>query len=253
MSVRSDVGPFAIIPEWLLMAGVSGNAIRLFAWLHRHDGAAGCHPSRQTLASEMGCSRDTVDRVLRELVEAKAVTIAHRMSESGDLTSNEYHLWLAAPERRGDRTDAATGGGTDAATCSRTDAAENESPLNESPLNERGDATASLRAPETKTTTKKREPTIRPITDEELASLAQEYPDFDVGEELANCRNLRYWQTKYASEYGALRNRLRLKRADRAERRTGNAKDNHATVHQPARPGGKSQLEQLRDAGIVVE
>lgn len=48
--------------------------------------------------------------------------------------------------------------------------------------------------------------------------LVAEYPDFQVGAELENCRNIQAWATTYVSEFGALRNRLRLKRKDATNR-----------------------------------
>ena len=232
MSVRSDIGPFAIIPEWLLYSGVSANAIRLFAILHRHDGAGGCHPARRRIASLMGCSEATVDRALRELMEAKAVTSEHRQTAEGDFDSNAYTLFLASPISRGVASPVMRGGLTSDATGGITSdegvaspVTTKRKPFNESPFNE-GRETAprplALALADERPASKargKREAKIRPITDADLAALAADYPDFDVRAELENCRNLRYWETKYASEHAALRNRLRLKRADADSRK----------------------------------
>lgn len=65
---------------------------------------------------------------------------------------------------------------------------------------------------------------IQPMTEDELSRLKTEYPDFDVGAELENCRNLPTWEFGYVAEYGALRNRLRLKRADRASKGGANGR-----------------------------
>lgn len=97
-AVRSDVGPFAIVPMWLLEAGVSGNAIRVYAALagwyaDRNDGRAS--PSRSTLAKRIGVSKDTVDRGLRDLEEIGAIEIRSRYEDGDETgstrqTSNEY-------------------------------------------------------------------------------------------------------------------------------------------------------------------
>jgi hypothetical protein len=106
---------FAVIPEWILDAEISSNAVRLYGILRRYADASGsCYPSRATLAARMRCSRDTVDRAARELVDLGALEISARRTSSGDRDSNLYRVVAAPP--RGGRKDAATGGGKDAAT-----------------------------------------------------------------------------------------------------------------------------------------
>lgn len=104
---------FSIVPEWVLDADISSNAIRLYAILRRYADASGsCFPSRATLAGRMRCSRDTVDRAVRELVTIGALEVSSRRTESGDRDSNLYRVISA----RGGRKDAATGGRKDPAT-----------------------------------------------------------------------------------------------------------------------------------------
>lgn len=135
MTVKAEAR-FAQVPEWLLYADVSAQAIRLYAVLMRHaDEGRTAHPGRSRLAELMKVSVDTVDRATKELIEAKALeirprwrdgegTITYEHRPGSDRASNEYLLRLVRP---GSRTDAATPGGTDAATPSRKDAAQNES------------------------------------------------------------------------------------------------------------------------------
>ena len=54
--MRTDIGRYAILPEWLLDAGVSSHAIRLFGLLAAKyaDREGSCHPGRQALAAQMG-------------------------------------------------------------------------------------------------------------------------------------------------------------------------------------------------------
>lgn len=135
--VRTDTGPFAMIPEWLLYSGVSASAIKLFAVLHRHEGEGGIYPTRKRLAELMGCSLRALDRYREELVTARALTVEHRATASGDFTSNLYHLHFMAP---GVETPSARGGATGAGTRaaaetgSDTDGKQTRTPLNESPL-----------------------------------------------------------------------------------------------------------------------
>jgi hypothetical protein len=68
-----------VTPEWVLDAAVSDRAVRLFAVLNRYAGTnETAWPSRKTLAERLGCSVDSVDRALAELVAIDAVSIEER-------------------------------------------------------------------------------------------------------------------------------------------------------------------------------
>lgn len=137
---------FASIPEWVLYhEDLSPQAIRLYGVLDRYAEGR-CFPSRKRLANQLGVkSVDTVDRALRELQDAGAVSVTPRFDEAGDPTSSLYTvhflpaLGVAAHSGGGGRTDAATspqesgdGGRTDAARGGRTDAALTRATLNQS-------------------------------------------------------------------------------------------------------------------------
>ena len=83
-----------------------------------------------------------------------------------------------------------------------------------------GTGTESAQAKPAPRSRKNRTP-IRVMSEHELSKLVAEYPDFDVGAELENCRNIATWEFGYVAEYGALRNRLRLKRLDHQEHANG--------------------------------
>lgn len=137
--IASDVGPFAIVPEWMIDADVSDRAFRLYSILSRYaDGDGFCWPSRRTLADRLRCSVDTLDRTVRELVDGGMLTVAARVDDAGDRASNGYtiHRVAPAPMQGGGRTPAATGGRTDAATGGRTGAALTRAIVNESQMNE---------------------------------------------------------------------------------------------------------------------
>lgn len=144
MKVSAEVR-FAIIPEWLIFADVSDKAIRLYAVLARHANAEGeTTVYRTTLAKEMCCSSDSVDRALRELVAIEALSVRSRRSEEHprQQLANEYTLRTSAPSR----TDAETPLRIGAARGSRTDAAVvNESkPERKKPERERDPAFDAL-------------------------------------------------------------------------------------------------------------
>lgn len=91
--VRTDTGPFAIVPLWLIDPRTSPRAIQLYAILAGiyadRDGVA--WPSRARLAADMGVrSLNTVDATLLELGGLGAVTIERRRTTAGDNETNRY-------------------------------------------------------------------------------------------------------------------------------------------------------------------
>lgn len=103
--LRSDVGRYAMLPEWLLTTDVSDKAIRLFAILASkyadRDGVA--YPSRAKLARDLGLAKpESVDAPARELerVGALAVTRNRRDEDRGHLP-NIYTLTFSRPTSEG--------------------------------------------------------------------------------------------------------------------------------------------------------
>ena len=100
---------FAILPESVLFAAISSNAVRLYCILRRRadEKSNACYPSQKYLADSMFCSTRTVQRALDELIKIGAVTVEHRMIEGTDAyTSNMYYLHATiaqggAPVRKG--------------------------------------------------------------------------------------------------------------------------------------------------------
>lgn len=99
MAVLTDIGRFAIIPEWLLDSDISPTAIKLFAvmaakYADRDTGSL--FPSRKELAAKLGVhSRSTVDHALAQLESVGALSIENRKDAAGDPTSNLYMLHYA--------------------------------------------------------------------------------------------------------------------------------------------------------------
>ncbi len=124
---RSDTGPFAMIPRWLLdMEDIKGGDVYLYALLADHadrkDGTS--YPAHKSLANRMGCSVDTVKRHLKTLVEQGAISIKHRETEAGSPTSNEYTIYRMPPEK-------ALGGGGKNAPPSLHQSSTEQEPLNQ--------------------------------------------------------------------------------------------------------------------------
>ena len=93
---------FAIIPEWVLHADVSANAVRLYGVLNRFANSNGhAWPSRKTIAELMRVSVATIDRAKDELVAIGALTVEARTTPSGDPSSNLYILHIAHVDNMG--------------------------------------------------------------------------------------------------------------------------------------------------------
>ena len=127
--VVSDVGPFAVVPEWLLVdRPVSDRAVRLYALLAlmANRSTHETYPARKTLAQRLSCSVDSVDLAIKELTLAGAITKRERYRDGRrERSSNLYVVHLApggvaAPVRPRSRTGTATGGRTGTAPRTRT-------------------------------------------------------------------------------------------------------------------------------------
>lgn len=118
---RSDTGPFALVPVWVLDLPISHLAVRIYAVHSDWADRSGAHyHGRKTIAERVGCSLDAVDDAHRALVKHQALTIERRRDGAGDPTSNRYIIRRAMPgvaeqERLPSRAAAATGSGAGAA------------------------------------------------------------------------------------------------------------------------------------------
>lgn len=84
---------FVTIPELVLFADISPNALRLFALFQWHGGQEGrCYPGLKRLAELMNCSIDTVGRARRELVSAGLIECRERHDEHGRRTTDDVYL-----------------------------------------------------------------------------------------------------------------------------------------------------------------
>lgn len=107
MSVRSDTGPFALVPLWLLELKVTDKALRLYVALHAYaDNKTGeATPSRKTLAAAIGVSRPVgmkkLDEVKAELVALGALRMEHRKNPEGGNDTNVYVIVHADPRGGG--------------------------------------------------------------------------------------------------------------------------------------------------------
>lgn len=98
MPHRSDTGPFALVPVWVLDLPISHLAVRVYA-VHADwaDRAGSHHHGRRTIAERLGCSLQAVDEAHKALVANKALRIERRKDPAGDPTSNRYWVCRVAP------------------------------------------------------------------------------------------------------------------------------------------------------------
>lgn len=209
MSAAVDV-PFAIVPEWLLMSGVGGNAVLVFAVLHRHvDRDAECWPSLNRLASMSGMSNRTIQRALDDLEELGAIERVGRTRDDGSSASNLYKLHMMPPEGYGAgavptaRVSGGYGAGVRGGTA-RVSPHEGE-PIERNPENERG-AVAPTR-PISLFGGEGGKPRHKPITEKWLEEQQALHPKVDVRLIYEQAQNRKTWDG-YRDKRRALRDRI---------------------------------------------
>ncbi len=102
VDIYSDEGYFAVVPEYVLDADVSPQAVRLYAVLRRYaDQRTGkCHPSRETLAGRLHVSSPkVVDRASKELVGIGVLEIIPRWIDSSGQEGTGKPVFQNAPGR----------------------------------------------------------------------------------------------------------------------------------------------------------
>lgn len=111
VSVTTDIGPFAIVPLWILEALLEepgdARAVQIFVMLHRwtnHDRT--CFPSQGRIAEELGITTATVRRALQTLETIGAIEIIPRLVPgTSERTSNLYRLMYGGPRNIGRTSD----------------------------------------------------------------------------------------------------------------------------------------------------
>jgi hypothetical protein len=99
--VTLDGQTFTILPDWIRDdPSLSDRAIRLWCVLYGYADRVTneAWPWRSTLAEQMGCSRDTIDRATAELVKAGALQVEQRFMPDGTQGGNLYRLYMQRQE-----------------------------------------------------------------------------------------------------------------------------------------------------------
>lgn len=104
--VKSDIGPFAIIPEWVLRLGLSNGALRVYVELalmaDRDTGEA--FPRRRVLADRCEASVRTVATWLSEAKAAGVIDITDQNRDDGSRRASLYHVRFSSPGPAADVT-----------------------------------------------------------------------------------------------------------------------------------------------------
>lgn len=109
-----EMGPFALVPLWVLKRLVKighPEALALYVALHQwtagHDRT--CYPSRQTIAKVIGVSPRTVSAYAEHLEHVGAITREQRYADNGAPTSNNYTVRVIPNEATNARSPLAAG------------------------------------------------------------------------------------------------------------------------------------------------
>jgi hypothetical protein len=107
--MKAQTGPLANIPLWLIEhREVSAMAVRLWGLLYakyttRTPDAPVAEPTRPQLAHDLDCSVDSIDRYLKALSKARAITVINQHTSSKQQAQNRYELTMV----QGGRNDTA--------------------------------------------------------------------------------------------------------------------------------------------------
>lgn len=139
MTSRTDTGPFALTPEWVLDADISDRAKVLYAVLGRYadDTTGECWPSRRTLWTRLRCAERSLDAAVKEL-EAIGAIKRHRQPRADGLpgfTTNQWTVIRAATSAPAGAMSA-PGGAKNATRGGAGTAAKNESHRELDPMND---------------------------------------------------------------------------------------------------------------------
>ena len=91
--VKSQMGPFAIIPEWVI-EGCCGKVYALAVYTilakmaDRSDST--CFPTIKHIGKKVGCSAETVRNSIKHLLSIGAIDVEYRKNDEGENTSNLY-------------------------------------------------------------------------------------------------------------------------------------------------------------------
>lgn len=100
-TIRGQIGPFAIVPLWLLQACDDAHAIRLYAYLSARWGSregGSIHPKVSTLALDLKSSERAIHRALDGLRDVGAIQTTKRRRLDGSVAGLDFVIIQADPK-----------------------------------------------------------------------------------------------------------------------------------------------------------
>jgi len=98
--MKYEKGTFVTVPNKQHLKGLPAITQALFFWICNYSDENGqCFPSRETLATDMGVTKKTVDNHLKKLIEDGFITVENRVFEGEKLT-NLYQIMIVEGRER---------------------------------------------------------------------------------------------------------------------------------------------------------
>lgn len=96
VGIATEIGRFAIIPEWLYDTGASGNALKLYGRLYLASSFATkeLELTREEIAALYGASVDTTDRLTTELEAVGGIIVTRRATRIAGVHRNLPNRYL---------------------------------------------------------------------------------------------------------------------------------------------------------------
>lgn len=106
-SVTSEIGPWAMVPIWVLSVGLKGAELAVYVSLRSFaDRSGGARPHVKTLAERAGVSERTAERALARFRELNLMRTTKRYRDDGSCAGCNYHLMDITPTSMSPGTDA---------------------------------------------------------------------------------------------------------------------------------------------------
>lgn len=100
--VIDDVGPFALVPVWILELGLTGAELATYLALRSFANNSGeCYPSQKTIAARAGISEIAVRKAVARFRDLGIVTTTPRYRPDGSLAGLTYCAPLVNPHLAG--------------------------------------------------------------------------------------------------------------------------------------------------------
>lgn len=113
-TVTSEIGPWAMVPAWVLSVGLKGAELAVYVSLRSFANMQGAaHPHVKTIARRAGVSERTAERAIARLRDLGLLSTTRRYRDDGSIAGCDYTLRDMPLESASWGTDARVARGTD--------------------------------------------------------------------------------------------------------------------------------------------